>query len=193
MAILHSHPPFPPQLSSSPPLSPPSHPSTLHSGAPLIRIEEAPPPFTHHPPPSKFPPSFLPLHLNCRPFLFYTSHHSTGVRLISPIFKQKRKLLTAEPFLSPPENLGATGGLALTPRLCLLFLLLFLHRYTLYLINQSPSLTFQLSSPASYHGPETKQAPSALPLRPTHRPTLQLPTGPGRLIFLRCSVSNRPP
>lgn len=60
-------------------------------------------------------------------------------------------------------------------------------------INQSPFLTFHSSSPASYRGPETKQPPIMPPTTTKHPPTLQFPTGPGWLIFLRRSESNRPP
>ena len=100
------------------------------------------------------------------------------------------------PFLSPHEKRGATRGLALTSSLALLPLLLspsLPASLSTVPINQSPFLTFHLSSPASYRGPETKQAPIIAPPQPTHPPTLQLPTGPGWLIFPRRSVSNRPP
>lgn len=146
------------------------HPPSPHCGAALICIEEAPPPL-------KFPPPSLPLHLNSLPIsLFFASvsFHSCSLppfKSCVPYFLHisNFKRPAGDSFLSSHENRGATCSSALTSSLPPLVTPSLPASLSTVPINQSPFLTFHRSSPASYREPETKQAPIIPPA--THPPT----------------------
>lgn len=156
------------------------HPPPLHCGAVLICIEEEPP----HTPLSYPPCSFL-FTLTAFFLLSSVSFHLCSLPpfifcLISAIFSHRL-------FLFPPgDSHLSVDILPISPSSSLPSVT------ASHCTDQSISISCIPSLLCSILSWIRNKAGSHYPpsLQPTHPPTLQLPTGPGWLIFLRRSVSN---
>lgn len=173
------------------------HPHPLHCGAALICIEQEHP--SPPPPPQqdlKFPPFFLPLHLNSLllsllvDFTCFHSHHlfSASFRpyftfsdCFFPFFPSDLQLTVDILPISPSYSLPSVPASHCTDQSISISRIPSLLSSILSWIRNKTGSHYP-STPPHQHHHHHYNPPTQLPL--------QLPTGPGWLIFLRRSVSN---